>query len=195
MNNNPMSNLKIALGSTRAAKVDAVRAAVQRIAEINSAWRDAEVRTLAVADAPHMPLSDDELMRGARLRAESVRQALANQHQRADFYLGLEGGFHTLEFSGQPFTFLRGWAYVTDGAHASFGASPSILVPDKLLRLVVEGQRELGEVIDEVAGEGDVRSRQGAWGVLSRDLFTRSMSFETALIAAFAPFYNARFYG
>ena len=37
-------------------------------------------------------------------------------------------------------------------------------------------------------------SRQGAWGVLSRGLLTRSMSFETALLAAFAPFYNPRVY-
>jgi non-canonical (house-cleaning) NTP pyrophosphatase len=49
-------------------------------------------------------------------------------------------------------------------------------------------------VIDEVAGMRDVRSKQGAWGVLSRDLLTRSMSFEAALIAAFAPFYNSRLY-
>jgi non-canonical (house-cleaning) NTP pyrophosphatase len=49
-------------------------------------------------------------------------------------------------------------------------------------------------VIDEVAGQQDVRSRQGAWGVLSRDLFTRAMSFEVALIAAFAPFYNPEMY-
>jgi len=59
---------------------------------------------------------------------------------------------------------------------------------------VIEGRHELGLVIDEVAGKSDVRSRQGAWGVLSRDLVTRSMSFELALIAAFAPFYNAELY-
>jgi non-canonical (house-cleaning) NTP pyrophosphatase len=49
-------------------------------------------------------------------------------------------------------------------------------------------------VIDEVAGGRDIRSKQGAWGVLSNDLMTRSMSFEVALIAAFAPFYNPKFY-
>jgi non-canonical (house-cleaning) NTP pyrophosphatase len=49
-------------------------------------------------------------------------------------------------------------------------------------------------VIDEVAGGRDIRSKQGAWGVLSRDLVTRSLSFELALIAAFAPFYNPKFY-
>ena len=40
----------------------------------------------------------------------------------------------------------------------------------------------------------EFRSREGAWGVISRGLLTRAMSFETALIAAFAPFYNARLY-
>jgi hypothetical protein len=40
----------------------------------------------------------------------------------------------------------------------------------------------------------DVRSKQGAWGILSRDLLTRAMSFEAALIAAFAPFYNPKLY-
>jgi non-canonical (house-cleaning) NTP pyrophosphatase len=67
-------------------------------------------------------------------------------------------------------------------------------VPPELVKKVVEGRKELGLVIDEVSGKRDVRSREGAWGVLSRDLITRSMSFEVALIAAFAPFYNAEMY-
>jgi non-canonical (house-cleaning) NTP pyrophosphatase len=67
-------------------------------------------------------------------------------------------------------------------------------VPPAIVKNVIEGKRELGLVIDEVAGGRDVRSRQGAWGVLSRDLLTRSMSFEASLIAAFAPFYNPALY-
>ena len=83
---------------------------------------------------------------------------------------------------------------MTDGEHGSFGMSPSIEVPDAIVKDVIGGKRELGIVIDEVAGMRDVRSKQGAWGVLSRDLLTRSMSFEAALIAAFAPFYNSKLY-
>jgi non-canonical (house-cleaning) NTP pyrophosphatase len=67
-------------------------------------------------------------------------------------------------------------------------------VPPEIVKQVVEGRRELGIVIDEVTGGRDLRSKQGAWGVLSRDLVTRSMSFELALVAAFAPFYNPKFY-
>ena len=91
-------------------------------------------------------------------------------------------------------TFLRGWAYATNGERGAFGAAPSITVPPEIVKKVVEGRRELGVVIDEVTGGRDLKSKQGAWGVLSRDLVTRSMSFEVALIAAFAPFYNPKFY-
>ena len=186
---------RIALGSDRAAKIMAVRASIARVAEINSGWRDASVVARSVkTDAPAMPLTDWELMSGARQRALAVREILVGQKLDADLYVGLEGGFHSISVDGEWHTFLRGWAFVTDGERGSFGMSPSISVPEAIVKSVIEGKRELGIVIDEVAGARDVRSRQGAWGVLSRDLLTRSMSFEAALIAAFAPFYNALLY-
>ncbi|HKC62922.1 MAG TPA: inosine/xanthosine triphosphatase [Pyrinomonadaceae bacterium] len=185
----------IALGSDRAAKIMAVRAAVARIATVDDRWKEASVTARAVrTDAPLMPLTDWELMKGARARAEMVRAELEKQGVSAELYVGLEGGFHSVNLGDEWHTFLRGWAYATDGERGYFGASPSVTVPSLIADMVIDGRRELGIVIDEVANERDVRSRQGAWGVLSRDLLTRSMSFEAALIAAFAPFYNAKFY-
>jgi inosine/xanthosine triphosphatase len=185
----------IALGSDRAAKIMAVRASIARVAGVDSAWRDASVVARPVeTDAPAMPLTDWELMSGARQRALAVREILVGQKLDADLYVGLEGGFHSISIDGEWYTFLRGWAFVSDGERGSFGMSPSISVPDSIVKSVIGGKRELGIVIDEVAGARDVRSRQGAWGVLSRDLLTRSMSFEAALIAAFAPFYNSEVY-
>jgi inosine/xanthosine triphosphatase len=173
----------------------AVRASIARVAEIDSAWRDASVVARQVkTDTPAMPLTDWELMSGARQRALAVREMLIDQNLETDLYVGLEGGFHSISVDGEWHTFLRGWAFVTDGERNSFGMSPSIGVPPAIVKNVIEGKRELGLVIDEVAGARDVRSRQGAWGVLSRDLLTRSMSFEAALIAAFAPFYNPALY-
>jgi len=40
----------------------------------------------------------------------------------------------------------------------------------------------------------DTRSRQGAWGVLTRGLLDRTRSFELALLNAMAPFYNQGMY-
>jgi len=186
---------RIALGSDRAAKIMSVRAAIARVAELDPAWRTAKVIPRPVkTDAPAMPLNDWQLMSGARKRALAVRDILIEQKLEADLYVGLEGGFHSISLEGEWRTFLRGWAFVTDGERSSFGMSPSIEVPENIVKQVIQGKRELGLVIDEVAGVRDVRSKQGAWGVLSRDLLTRSMSFEAALIAAFAPFYNASLY-
>jgi len=185
----------IALGSDRAAKIMAVRAAIARIAGVDARWSEATVTARAVeTDAPAMPLTDWELMRGARQRAEAVRAELEKEGADAQLYVGLEGGFHSVNVDDEWHTFLRGWAYATDGKRGYFGASPSVTVPSTIADMVIDGRRELGIVIDEIAMERDVRSRQGAWGVLSRDLLTRSMSFEAALIAAFAPFYNSNLY-
>jgi len=173
----------------------AVRASVARIAEIDPSWSEANVVARAVqTNVPAMPLTDWQLMQGARERALAVRDLLRRQRLEAEIYVGLEGGFHSISIEGEWHTFLRGWAYATNGKSGRFGAAPSISVPDSIVKSVIEGRRELGLVIDEAVGKRDVRSRQGAWGVLSRDLVTRSMSFELALIAAFAPFYNADLY-
>lgn len=185
----------IALGSDRAAKIMAVRASVARIATIDPSWANANVVARRVeTNIPAMPLTDWQLMEGARERALAARDSLKSRRLEADIYVGLEGGFHSISIEGEWHTFLRGWAYATDGEQGVFGAAPSISVPAHIVKKVVEGRRELGTVIDDVTGERDVRSKQGAWGVLSRDLVTRSLSFELALIAAFAPFYNPKLY-
>ena len=173
----------------------ALRASIARIAAVDSTWVDTNVVARSVkTNVPEMPLTDWQLMEGARERALAVRDLLHSQRLEADLYVGLEGGFHSISIEGEWHTFLRGWAFATDGAKGAFGAAPSITVPASLAKKVIEGRRELGLVIDEVSGKHDVRSKQGAWGVLSKDLVTRSMSFELSLIAAFAPFYNSEFY-
>ncbi|HZI20105.1 MAG TPA: inosine/xanthosine triphosphatase [Pyrinomonadaceae bacterium] len=185
----------VALGSARAAKIMAVRAACLRVAEVDAAWRRAEIVSRSVeSGVARMPLSEMQLMRGAQGRAGAIRELLGREGREADLYVGLEGGFHSVTFEGRRQTFLQGWAYVTDGARGAFGAAPAVMVPAEIVRRVEGAGRELSEVIDEVAGEHDVRSRQGAWGVLSRGLLTRAASFEAALLAAFAPFYNPRLY-
>src|SRR5438132_13106211 len=154
---------RIALGSDRAAKIMAVRASIARVAEIDPKWRETSVVARSVdTKAPTMPLTDWELMSGARERAFAVRDVLVNQRLEADLYVALEGGFHSISVEGEWHTFLRGWAFVTDGARGSFGMSPSISVPESIVKNVIQGKRELGLVIDEVAGIHDVRGKQAA---------------------------------
>ena len=64
---------------------------------------------------PAMPLTDWQLMQGARERALAVRDLLQARRLEAELYVGLEGGFHSISIEGEWHTFLRGWAFATDG--------------------------------------------------------------------------------
>src|SRR2546426_12021500 len=93
---------RIALGSDRAAKIMAVRASIARVGEIDSAWGDANVVARSVqTGAPAMPLTDWELMSGARQRGLAVRKILLEQNLAADLYVGREGGVHSISVDGE----------------------------------------------------------------------------------------------
>jgi inosine/xanthosine triphosphatase len=63
-----------------------------------------------------------------------------------------------------------------------------------LAREVLENGVELSVAIDRFAGAVGIRDAQGAWGVLSSGLVSRTEAFRVAVVAAFAPFYNSKMY-
>lgn len=185
----------IAVGSTRGPKVEAVRRALRALASVAPEMAAAEVVTFdASSEAPPMPLSLDELLEGARGRAQLAFESLDASGRRPDLALGLEGGIDLRRTAPSNRGFLMSWAYATDGRRGAHGCGGAIEVPAGLLEAVVERGIELSEAIDALSGEEDVRSRQGAWGILTLGLVDRTASFETATLNALAPFYNAGTY-
>ena len=83
---------------------------------------------------------------------------------------------------------------MTNGSRGYFGRSGAVELPEALAVEVVDNQVELAEAIDRFAGKSGIRDSGGAWGILSGGLITRREAFRLALIAAFAPFYNADSY-
>jgi non-canonical (house-cleaning) NTP pyrophosphatase len=185
----------VAVGSTRAPKVEAVRRVLASLAPVVEPLRGASVTALDLGGiAPAMPLTLQELLDGSRLRAERVLERLLEQGEPADLGVGLEGGLDVRQHGPERRAFLMSWAYVTDGRRGAHGCGGAIELPASLLAEVVDRGRELGGAADAMAGEDDVRSRQGTWGVLTRGLVDRTRSFELALLNALAPFYNAERY-
>jgi inosine/xanthosine triphosphatase len=179
-----MSQFLVVVASTKPAKVDAVRAAVERIAAIDSRFQSATIECREVgAVAPAMPMSDAETLEGARARATAAARTAAPPF----LAIGLEGGL-----SSEPLETLTSWVAATDGVRWGYGSSGRIVLPDAIAR-EVRGGRELGDVIDDAAG-GAIRGTRGAWGLLTIDLVGRRDAFFTATIAALAPFYNPTLY-
>ncbi len=143
----------------------------------------------------HTPLSRGDTMAGARHRAEMLREVAREKKEAWKYFVGLEGGLDVFEESGKRLVMLESWAYVLDGSgRGAFGRSGGVMVPETLAKTVVDDGVELAEAVDAFAGGRGIRDAQGAWGVLTRDLITRQEAFRVAVIAAFAPFFQAGAY-
>jgi inosine/xanthosine triphosphatase len=185
----------IVVGSTRGPKVEAVRRVLGTLASVAPDFAGAEVVPFdASVGAPPMPLSLDEMLEGARGRAQLALESVAAGGRRADYAVGLEGGIDLRRTAPSNRGFLMSWAYVTDGYRGAHGCGGAVEVPSALLEAVVDRGIELSEAMDALSGERGVRDRQGAWGILTRGMVDRTASFEAALLNAFAPFYNPETY-
>jgi inosine/xanthosine triphosphatase len=187
-----MGKFIIAVGSTRKPKVEAVRDALAVFGF--SLFGNAEFEIVPVevpSGVRHTPLSREDLMAGARQRAEALVQIARKSNQPWKYFVGLEGGLDVIHEGAKRWVFLESWAYVADDAgDGAFGRSGAVLLPEALAKVVLDDGVELSEAIDAFAGGRGIRDAQGAWGVLSRNLITRQDAFRVAVIGAFAPFFN-----
>ena len=190
-----MKTWRIAVGSTRRPKLNAVSEAATAFAAFLGAESRIDVQGYEVeSGVSHTPVSRAELMRGARQRAQALGERLSSAGEPADFFVGLEGGLDVVPENGNRRVFLESWAYVSDGQRGHFGCSGSIELPEVLAKEVLARGTELSVAIDRFAGAAGIRDAHGAWGVLSANLISRQDSFRVAVVAAFAPFYNATAY-
>lgn len=187
----------IAVASTRKSKVDAVRAAMGRLAPLLNGDAETRIEESDVdSGVAETPVTIEELVQGARNRSRTLCERYRTEQRHADLFVGLEGGFFSLtDGLGVRTTFLQNWACVFDGERESLAAGGAIEVPDRMATAVMDHGESLAVVIDRVAQGRDIRSNQGTWGILTKDVITRQSSFELAVINALAPWYNKEFYG
>jgi inosine/xanthosine triphosphatase len=169
--------MRVAAATLRGPKLDALSEVLREI-DAGGAW---EIAPFAVpSGVRETPLSSDEIRRGARGRVEWLLRDLPG----FDLYIGMEGGVA----SAGPEVWLENWAYASDGRRGYFGSGGSVPLPAAIAEQVIAHGRSLSDVIDELAGRGDIRSQEGTWGVLTRHLITRRHAFRDALVNALAPF-------
>ena len=192
-----METIRIAVGSQRAPKLEAVREALEALGPLLHPKASFEVRGFEVATrVSHTPQSRMELMAGARARCEALVRL---ESERSIYFVGLEGGLDVIKENGHDngrrLVFLENWAFVSDaGGRGFYGRSGAVLLPEALAVDVLDRGAELSHAIEAYTGMQGIRDSQGAWGVLTKNLINRQESFRIAVISAFAPFFNAGLY-
>ena len=192
-----METIRIAVGSQRAPKLEAVREALEALGPLLHPKASFEVRGFEVATrVSHTPQSRIESMAGARARCEALVRL---ESERSIYFVGLEGGLDVIKENGHDndrrLVFLENWAFVSDaGGRGFYGRSGAVLLPEALAVDVLDRGAELSHAIEAYTGMQGIRDSQGAWGVLTKNLINRQESFRIAVISAFAPFFNAGLY-
>ena|SRR3989338_1271284 len=132
------------------------------------------------------PRSDKEALEGATNRAENAKAAMPE----ADFWVGLEGGVEDRDEGMIVFA----WTVVL-GKHGRIGRgkNSSFFLPPRIAELIREG-KELGDADDIVFGRTNSKQANGAVGLLTNDVITRTVQFVEGVVLALIPFKNEGLY-
>ncbi len=165
--------MQIIVGSSNPAKIKAAKkAAVQY-------WPNAEVLGVDVeSGVSKMPISTEEVREGAKNRAFNALK------HGGHLGLGMEGGMTYVE--GQPY--LTSSCVATDGVKFAFGGEILVSLPESIVRPIVEEGLELGVVIDNMTGQRNSKTKDGAIAFLTQGKLTRAHVFMDSVLMALAPF-------
>lgn len=174
--------MKVAVGSKNPVKINAVKIAFQKV------WPEEEwvVEGIEVASGvTKQPMSTRESIKGATNRAKRALRAL-----QADFGVGLEGG---LQKVGKEW-FDAGWMVVIDKVgKKGLGSTIHAHTPPRLMEHVFEG-RELGEACDIVFGRVNSKHAEGQFGLMTKNVITRTSGYVDGIVIALARFIHPHLY-
>ncbi|MBN2093455.1 inosine/xanthosine triphosphatase [candidate division KSB1 bacterium] len=131
------------------------------------------------------PKNSTETLTGARNRVQNARKIKPH----ADFWVGIEGGVDELENELAAFA----WIIVESPELTGKSRTGTFFLPQKITDLIHQG-KELGEADDIVFNQQNSKQKNGAIGLLTRNVVTRFILYRHAIILALVPFRNVAFY-
>jgi inosine/xanthosine triphosphatase len=133
----------------------------------------------------HQPVGE-ETFTGARNRAFEVQRINTERNLEAQFFVGIEGGITKL--------FTRWFAFgvlciVDDRGREGYGTTPFFELPQGVIEKLLKGA-ELGDVMDALTGEKNMKQKQGAVGYFTKGVVDRKRYYVAGLTVALIPFLN-----
>ncbi len=173
--------IKVAVGSLNPVKVNAVKSAFTEM------LGECDVVGVSVpSGVSNMPMSFTEITQGARNRAQAALQA-----EGADYGVGLEGGLNETDLG----TFLMGFvAIINKQGVWGYSGGEGLYMPEKIVKIVKESGRELGEVMDDLRGLKNTKQHEGCIGYFTDNLIDREESFKIPTICALSRFKKSEWF-
>ena len=138
----------------------------------------------APSQVPAQPMTAEETRLGAVNRVNHCK----TQYQ-ADYYAAIEGGIDRTQYGCFTFAFI----VIDNGKNQSLNRSASLPLPLSVYERLTHGE-ELGNVMDNLFNETNVKQKGGAIGLLTQQLATRGSTYEQAAVLCMAPLVNDALY-
>jgi non-canonical (house-cleaning) NTP pyrophosphatase len=174
------TGVEVAVASSHADKLFGVRDGFLRFFE-HRLGRAVPVLVMPQSDQPEpsgLPLTEEETLGLARQRALGLEERLRNHYH---FFVGTEGGLHTVEIEGRVRYFIRNWTYMVGPFGEASGGSSSVQLPMSLVEGL--GDQEIPSVVPATRRQGGMV--QSLTGGLESRRSTVSASTRNALSTLF----------
>jgi inosine/xanthosine triphosphatase len=136
---------------------------------------------------PDQPMSEEETFQGALNRVNNASKI----KPEADFWTGIEGGLKKVKEELEAFA----WIIIKNKeGKIGKGRTGSFILPRKVSELIINEGKELGEADDIVFNKSNSKQSNGAVGILTNDVLTRTTFYEPAVVLALIPFKNPGLY-
>lgn len=173
---------KIIVASTNPVKINAVKQAFETIFPEEKFY----IKGVKVAsNVSEQPKSDKETLKGALNRAINAYK----KDRAAHFWIGIEGGIEKKYDHIQAFA----WMVIKSKYKISKAKTGTFILPPQIAQLIEEG-KELGEADDIVFKTKNSKQKNGAIGMLTKNIITRTSYYKNAVILALIPFINPELY-
>ncbi|WP_421550545.1 inosine/xanthosine triphosphatase [Kluyvera intermedia] len=166
---------QVVVATTNPAKIQAILAAFDQIFGEGSCHIDAISVDTGV---PEQPFGSTQTRTGARNRIANARQARPD----ADFWVAIEAGID----EGATFS----WVVIESREQRGESRSATLPLPEVILEKVLAGEA-LGPVMSTLTGIDKIGNKEGAIGVFTAGVLTRSSVYHQAVVLALSPFHNA----
>lgn len=171
--------MKILIGSKNPGKIQGAEEAF-----INY-FENVEIEGIPVSsDVSEEPVNT-EIYEGARNRVDNLMKYAEEKNIEAEYFLGVESGITNL---------LGKWVIINvavikdKNGYESWGTSPAFPVPDKYVDEIIT--TDLGQVMDKIFEQHDLRSGKGGISFLTNDVINRIDLTRDAFVMALTQYTN-----
>lgn len=168
--------MKIVIASFNPVKIQAVANAFSKVFP-NKNFTHTPVSV--PSGVPDQPISDSQTKKGSINRTANAKSL----YPSADFWIGLEGGIHQTKKLVSSFA----WITIANNKLINSTRTASFNLPQDVAKLIGQGL-ELGEAMDAIHARKNSKQQEGAVGILTNGIVSRTDLYQQSIILTLIPF-------